>query len=52
MAVTTKDKYLFQDFKLQENAPFFELTSLKINFVCLLDKYLRLKVKKYSLLIK
>ncbi len=38
MALTTKETYLFQDFKLQENAPFFELTSLKVNTYCVANK--------------
>lgn len=38
MALTTKETYLFQDFKLQEKAPFFELTSLKVNTYCVANK--------------
>jgi len=38
MAVTTKAKYLFKDFKLKENVPFFELTSLKVNTYCVANK--------------
>lgn len=38
MALTTKETYRFQDFKLQENAPFFELTSLKVNTYCVANK--------------
>ncbi len=38
MALTTKETYLFQDFKLQEKAPFFELTSLKVDTHCVAHK--------------
>lgn len=38
MAFTTKEIYTFEDFKLQENAPFFELTSLKVDTHCVAHK--------------
>jgi len=38
MALTTKETYLFQDFKLKEQAPFFEVTSLKIDTYCIANK--------------
>ncbi|MEM1122855.1 MAG: helix-turn-helix domain-containing protein [Bacteroidota bacterium] len=38
MALTTKETYLFQDFKLLDAAPYFEVTALTVNTYCVANK--------------
>lgn len=38
MALTTKETHTFQDFKLKDRAPFFEVTSLKVDTYCVANK--------------
>ena len=38
MAFTTKETFIFQDFKLQENAPYFELSSFNMATHCIANK--------------
>ncbi|MEM6316728.1 MAG: helix-turn-helix domain-containing protein [Bacteroidota bacterium] len=38
MAFTTKEVHTYEDFQLQDKAPFFELTSLQVNTHCVANK--------------
>lgn len=38
MALTTKETYRYQDFKLKDKAPFFEITSLKVATYCVANQ--------------
>jgi len=38
MALTTKETYLFQDFKRLDTAPYFEVTALTVNTYCVANK--------------
>jgi len=38
MALTTKETYVFQDFKRQERTPYFELTALTVSTYCVANK--------------
>ncbi len=38
MALTKKETYIFEDFKLKDKAPFFEVTSLKVDTYCVANQ--------------
>lgn len=38
MALTTKETHIFQDFKLKDQSPFFEVTSLKVDTYCVANQ--------------